>query len=75
MPLPVTFDPELLKSAEGKTVVVTGGANGIGASTAELFASCGANVVVADLPSSRPAAEALIHALPGCRPRSAAPMR
>jgi NAD(P)-dependent dehydrogenase (short-subunit alcohol dehydrogenase family) len=33
-----------------KTVVITGGAGGIGAATAEVFAVAGARVVVADLP-------------------------
>ncbi|MGH3025488.1 MAG: SDR family NAD(P)-dependent oxidoreductase, partial [Gaiellaceae bacterium] len=37
-----------MKRFEGKTALVTGGAKGIGAATAALFASEGANVVVAD---------------------------
>lgn len=34
---------------DGRTAVITGGASGIGAGTAELYAEHGANVVVADL--------------------------
>jgi len=34
---------------EGKTVIVTGAASGIGKSTAELFAKAGANVVISDI--------------------------
>ena len=34
---------------EGKTLVVTGAGRGIGATTAELCAQNGANVVVADI--------------------------
>jgi NAD(P)-dependent dehydrogenase (short-subunit alcohol dehydrogenase family) len=37
---------------EGKVAVITGAASGIGRATAILFASCGANVVVADLNAS-----------------------
>ena len=36
-------------SLEGQTAVVTGGAAGIGCATSKLFASAGANVVIADL--------------------------
>lgn len=38
-----------MKQLDGRTAVVTGGASGIGAATVRLFASEGANVVVADL--------------------------
>ncbi|EON64630.1 hypothetical protein W97_03863 [Coniosporium apollinis CBS 100218] len=54
---PVT-PPQL--DLRSKTVVVTGGANGIGAQTVREYYARGANVVVADLPSSRTAAETLI---------------
>ena len=52
-----------LNNASNKTVIITGAANGIGAETARLFHKDGANVVVADLPSSRSAAEELISTL------------
>jgi NAD(P)-dependent dehydrogenase (short-subunit alcohol dehydrogenase family) len=52
-----------LSSAKDKTVIVTGAANGIGAETARLFHQNGANIVVADLPSSESAAKQLISEL------------
>lgn len=58
------LDPRLLRNAESKTVIVTGAAGGIGAATAKLYHSHGANVVIVDLPSSKPAADALISSLP-----------
>lgn len=48
----------------GKTVIVTGGARGIGAATSLFYNTRGANVVVADLGSGRDAAEALIQGFP-----------
>ena len=52
-----------LSSAKGKTVIITGAANGIGATTAHLFHDNGANVVIADLPSCEAAAQELISTL------------
>ena len=52
-----------LNNAQDKTVIITGSANGIGAETARLFHQRGANVVVADLPSSEPAAKELLSTL------------
>jgi len=57
---PITIDPSLLSQLAGKTAIITGAANGIGAQTAALFNSHGANVVVADLEFTRAAAEHLI---------------
>lgn len=47
----------------GRTVIVTGGANGIGAQTIKHFHSLGANVVIADLPNAKTAAEELVSVL------------
>jgi len=37
------------KLLEGRTAIVTGGSSGIGAATARLYATHGANVIVSDL--------------------------
>ena len=52
-----------LTNARNKTVIITGAANGIGAETARLFYQNGANVVIADLPSTETAAKELISTL------------
>jgi NAD(P)-dependent dehydrogenase (short-subunit alcohol dehydrogenase family) len=46
-----------------KTVIVTGGAGGIGVQTVQSYHSAGCNVVIADLPFSKDAAESLISSL------------
>ncbi|KAF2628132.1 NAD(P)-binding protein [Macroventuria anomochaeta] len=53
----------ILPSGRPKTVIVTGGAGGIGAQTIRTFHAHGCNVVIADLPSARGAAESLIASL------------
>ncbi|KAG4259279.1 hypothetical protein FPRO03_12955 [Fusarium proliferatum] len=48
-------------SVENKTVIITGGARGIGAATSRLYNAHGAQVVIADLASAHDAANELIH--------------
>lgn len=47
-----------------KTVIITGGAGGIGAATARVFNDHGANVVIADIPKSKENAEIVISSFP-----------
>ncbi|KAK5053892.1 hypothetical protein LTR84_001854 [Exophiala bonariae] len=54
--------PSDLKS---KTVVVTGGANGIGAAIVDSYARLGANIVIADLPSASSSANKIINSVTG----------
>lgn len=56
-------NPSNFASLKSRTAIITGGANGIGAEVVKLFHSHGANVVIADLPFSEPAAQALISTL------------
>ncbi|KAH7207137.1 hypothetical protein DER44DRAFT_810741 [Fusarium oxysporum] len=58
-----TRDLHTLSTLAGKTVIVTGGANGIGAETVRLFNSHGANTVIADLEHTRAEGEAVIRSL------------
>ncbi|ORX99502.1 hypothetical protein BCR34DRAFT_495350 [Clohesyomyces aquaticus] len=54
----------ILADGSPKTVIVTGGAGGIGAQTIRTFSEKGCNVVIADLPFAQEAAHALIPSLP-----------
>lgn len=54
------FSAQSLANLPGQTVIVTGSAQGIGASTASFFNSQGANVVLVDLPSAESLAESLV---------------
>lgn len=56
----VKVDQAVFSQSAGKTVLITGAARGIGAATAILFNSHGANVVLADLPQLRNSAEEVI---------------
>lgn len=49
---------------DGQTVIVTGGANGIGAAIVRQYIFLGANVVIADLASAEKAARALMTEFP-----------
>ncbi|KAL4804584.1 hypothetical protein BDV18DRAFT_165968 [Aspergillus unguis] len=53
-----------LANVASKTVIVTGGAGGIGAATARVFNSNGSNVVIADIPAAEAAAGDLISSFP-----------
>lgn len=46
-----------------KTVLITGGANGIGAAIVQAYAGLNANIVIADLPSTSSSASTLIDSL------------
>jgi NAD(P)-dependent dehydrogenase (short-subunit alcohol dehydrogenase family) len=56
-------DPADYKELKGKTVIVTGAGGGIGAETAKVYYSHGANVVLADLERMRHAAATLVATL------------
>ncbi|KAF5686657.1 short-chain dehydrogenase reductase SDR [Fusarium circinatum] len=56
-------DLQAPRALVGKTVIVTGGANGIGAETVRFFNSYGANTVIADLEHTRAEAEYVIRSL------------
>ena len=53
----------VLEDAQGKTVLITGSARGIGAETACLLNQHGCNIVVTDLLSAAPDAEALLQSM------------
>ncbi|CAI7614899.1 unnamed protein product [Penicillium crustosum] len=56
----VQVDQALFSQSAGKTVLITGAARGIGAASAVLFNTHGANVVIADLPQLQNSAEDVI---------------
>ena len=51
---------QLSRSVEGKVVLVTGAASGMGRATAELFADEGAKVIVTDLTEPQATYDALV---------------
>jgi|TARA_R110002003_G_scaffold20_4_gene1083 NAD(P)-dependent dehydrogenase (short-subunit alcohol dehydrogenase family) len=55
--------PFHLPNGRPKTVIVTGGAGGIGAQTIQSYHGLGCNVVIADLPFAKDAAKTLISSL------------
>jgi NAD(P)-dependent dehydrogenase (short-subunit alcohol dehydrogenase family) len=59
----ISLNSSLLQNLVAKTVVITGGANGIGGCTVRHCHLHGANVVIADLPSAHLEAENLIASL------------
>ncbi|KAL4960110.1 uncharacterized protein BDV14DRAFT_211882 [Aspergillus stella-maris] len=59
-----TGQSENFGQLSGKTVIITGGAGGIGAATAKIFNSHGANVVIADVPNAKGLAEKVIANFP-----------
>ena len=59
----VEFDPNNLHALASRTVVITGGAGGIGAATAKVFNEHGANVVLADIPVFEEKANEIIASL------------
>ena len=44
-----TFDPAESKQLAGKTILVTGGASGLGAALCHVLSSCGADIVIGDI--------------------------
>ncbi|KAJ5945095.1 hypothetical protein N7516_005263 [Penicillium verrucosum] len=63
------FDQRILDRVASRTVIITGGAGGIGAATAKVFNEHGANVVLADIHAVKDQAQNVIASLP--HPRKA----
>ncbi|KAL3476685.1 hypothetical protein BJX99DRAFT_138298 [Aspergillus californicus] len=64
MPSSDSLESSFLAKLSSKTVVITGGAGGIGAATARVFNAHGANTVIADIPGSKKTAEEVIAGFP-----------